>query len=192
MACLTLLIWMMFSFKIDDDTELRLLEDRHAARLFLLAEENREYLSKWSPWIQDIRTLADTQRFIRQTLRQFAENDGFHAGIWYKGEMAGIIGYHHLDWLNHKTEVGYWLGERFQRKGIMTEACRSMINHAFFELGLNRIEIRCGAENVRSCAIPERLGFKREGIIRQAEWLHDHYVDLVIYAILASDWMNLV
>jgi ribosomal-protein-serine acetyltransferase len=178
----------MFSYKLDDETELRLLEDRHAQPLFRLTEENREYLSLWLPWVQDIRTLADTQRFIRQTLKQFADNDGFHAGIWHQGDLAGVIGFHHLDWLNYKTEIGYWLGQRFQGKGIMTRACQALVDHAFFELGLNRVEIRCGVSNKRSRAIPERLGFEREGVVRHAEWLFDHYVDLVIYSMLAEDW----
>ena len=73
----------------------------------------------------------------------------------------------------------------------MTEACRAMLNYGFDVLGLNKIEIRCATGNTRSCAIPRRLGFTQEGIIRQAEWLYDHYVDLVLYWMLASEWREL-
>ncbi|HSK70354.1 MAG TPA: GNAT family protein, partial [Pyrinomonadaceae bacterium] len=65
---------------------------------------------------------------------------------------------------------------------------RALIDHAFNELKLNRVEIRCGFENTKSRRIPEKLGFKEEGVIKQAEWLHDRFIDLVIYATLANEW----
>jgi ribosomal-protein-serine acetyltransferase len=53
---------------------------------------------------------------------------------------------------------------------------------------LNKVEIHCAVDNKRSRAIPERLGFTQEGIIRANQWLYDHYVDDVIYGMLASEW----
>ena len=70
----------------------------------------------------------------------------------------------------------------------MTRACRALVDYAFSELGLNRIEIQCAVQNVKSRAIPERLDFTQEGVIRQAEWLYDHYNDHVIYGMLAEEW----
>jgi ribosomal-protein-serine acetyltransferase len=102
--------------------------------------------------------------------------------------LAGVIGYDAIDWENRSTEVGYWLGEGYQGKGLATAACRALVDHAFKELGLNRVSIACATENKKSCAIPERLGFRREGVVRQAEWLYDHFVDHVVYAALASEW----
>ena len=63
-----------------------------------------------------------------------------------------------------------------------------MLDHIFDELGLHRVEIRCGTGNLRSCAIPERLGFTREGVVREAEWVNDRWVDLVVWGILEEDW----
>ena len=63
-----------------------------------------------------------------------------------------------------------------------------MIDHAFDKLELNRIEIRCAPENTKSRAVAKRLGFQREGLLGQHELLHGHYVDYVVYAILADDW----
>jgi len=88
--------------------------------------------------VDRIRTVEDRTNFIRRALKQFAENDGLQAGIWHKGRLAGVVGCHSIDWQNRSTTLGYWLGEGFQGKGIMTEACRAMVNHAFRELGLNR------------------------------------------------------
>ena len=70
----------------------------------------------------------------------------------------------------------------------MTKSCRALIEHAFRELRLNRVEIYCAVENSRSRRIPARLGFVEEGVHRQAEWVHDHFKDLVSYSMLAREW----
>jgi ribosomal-protein-serine acetyltransferase len=70
----------------------------------------------------------------------------------------------------------------------MTASCGCLLDYAFRNLGMNRVEIRCATGNTRSRAIPERLGFKEEGTVRQAEWLYDHYVDHVVYSMLRDEW----
>ena len=180
----------MFGYKLGENTELRLLEERHAEQLADLTDRNREHLRTWLPWVDASRTVEDSKNFIRSTLKQFAENNGFQAGIWHDGRLAGVVGYHAIDWEHRSTSLGYWLGEEFEGKGLATSACRALVDHAFEELGLNRVSIACATENERSCTIPERLSFQREGIQRQAEWLYDHFVDHVIYAALASEWQK--
>lgn len=178
----------MFSFRINDDTELRLLEAHHADMLFALTEQNRDYLKRWLPWLGNIRTVEDTLAFIRSSLGQLANNNGFQAGIWHDGRLAGVIGYHRIDWDNKATSIGYWIGEDYQGRGIITQACRVLVEHAFAEWKLNRVEISCAVENKRSRAIPERLGFRLEGELHEAEWLYDRYVNHVLYAVLAKEW----
>ncbi len=84
--------------------------------------------------------------------------------------------------------IGYWLGGEYEGKGIMTRACTALIDYGFGELGLNRIVIRASTENTRSQAVPLRLGFTREGVERQAEWLNDHFIDMIVYSMLRSEW----
>ena len=177
----------MFSHKLSEHAELRLLEERHAQELTDLTDRNRDHLRAWLPWVDRSRTVADRKNFIRTALKQFAENNGFQAGIWYDGRLAGVVGYHGIDWQNCSATLGYWLGEEYQGKGLMTAACRALVDHAFVEFGLNRVGIACAVENEKSRAIPERLGFRQEGVRRRAEWLYDHFVDHVIYATLARD-----
>jgi ribosomal-protein-serine acetyltransferase len=86
------------------------------------------------------------------------------------------------------TEIGYWIDGDAEGKGLAIEACRSIIAYAFSDLGLRRVQIRCANENHRSRAIPEKLGFREEGIIRQCERLRDRTVDLVIYGMLSEEW----
>lgn len=178
------------SIRIDEDTELRIYEERHAQEVAELVDRNREYLRQWLPWVDSSRTVEDGRAFVKSSLLQFANNEGFQTGIWYQGRLAGGIGYHPINWASRKVEIGYWIGESFQGKGLVTKACRTLITYAFEELGLNKVEIRCATENIRSCAIPKRLGFTQEGILRDAEWLYDHFVDLVVYGMLAREWQR--
>ena len=178
----------MFNYKVSQDLKLRLLEERHAGQLFDLADRNRKHIREWMTWLDDGFSLADARKQIEKSLERRAGNDGFWAGIWLKGELAGCIVYNRIDWQHRCTEISYWLGAPFQGKGLVTQACRILINHAFDVWKLNRVEIRCAAENRKSRSVPERLGFTQEGILRQSNWLHDRFVDVVIYGMLASEW----
>ena len=84
--------------------------------------------------------------------------------------------------------IGYWLAETHQGRGLVTTACRALVDHAFSAWTLNRVEVRAAVDNLRSRAVPERLGFTLEGTIRQAEWVNDRYVDHAVYGMLAADW----
>jgi len=99
--------------------------------------------------------------------------------IWQNGRLADTINLHDIDSEIWKTNVGYWLGAECQDRGFMTKACRVLLDYAFQELNLNRVEILCTVQNTKGRAIPERLGFVQEDVIRQAEWLYDHYNDHV-------------
>ena len=181
----------MFSYKINDDSELRLIEPRHAEELNALVMQNFDHISEWSAWLTDKeRPIERTREWIKQNLQHFAKNDGFTIGIWHKDALAGQIDLGNLNWNDRKMEIGYWLGASFQGKGLVTKSCRVLINHAFYELKLNRVEMRCAVENRKSRKIPEKLGFREEGILREAGWLHDHFVDEVIYGLLASEWQE--
>ncbi|GGJ01626.1 50S ribosomal protein L7 serine acetyltransferase [Alicyclobacillus cellulosilyticus] len=178
----------MFFRTVGNDVQLGLLTEVQAGALFALTDACRNHLRPWLPWVDETRTVEDTKAFIRRSLQQFADNNGFQAGIWYRGELAGVIGFHYLDWTNRRTEIGYWLAEHLQGRGIMTMACREMVDIALRDYGLHRVEIRVAAENRKSRAIPERLGFVQEGVLRQAAWLYDRYVDVIVYSMLKRDW----
>jgi ribosomal-protein-serine acetyltransferase len=177
-------------FDIGEGIELALLDHRHADALFALTDRNRDQLREWLPWLDDTRTVEDTRAYIRRSLQQFVENNGFQLGIWSEGELAGAIGYHFWDWPDQKTEIGYWLGAEFQGRGIVTRACRVLVDFAFDELGLNRVEIQCATGNVKSRAIPERLGFTLEGVFRQESRLYGRFVDHAMYAMLRHEWRS--
>jgi ribosomal-protein-serine acetyltransferase len=178
----------MFHARIRPGLELRLLEERHAPTVFALVDRDREYLSEWLPWVEATTTSDDSLAFIKASLEQFANNNGFAAGIWSENQFAGVIGTHKIQWLNRKVELGYWLGKSFQGKGIVTDACRAVITHMFREVDLNRVEIHCATANTKSCAIPKRLGFQLEGTLREGQLVGGQYSDLQVYGMLKRDW----
>jgi ribosomal-protein-serine acetyltransferase len=167
---------------------LRLFEEADAEELFGLIDENREHLGPWLPWVEGTRDPAATLEFIRTTRRQAVANDGIQTAIVEGAAIVGVAGFHRVDWVNRVTSIGYWLSADRQGRGTMTEAVRTLVDVAFGPWELNRVEIQAAVDNHRSRAIPERLGFRDEGVRRQAERHGDRYLDLVLYAMLAADW----
>jgi ribosomal-protein-serine acetyltransferase len=178
----------MFRAQIREDLYLQLIEERHAAEVFSLVDQDRAYLRKWLPWVDATATVDDTLSFIRSSLEQFASNKGFAAGIWCELRFCGVIGTHKLDWLNRKVEIGYWLGRSFQGRGIMTAGCKAVVSHLLGEMDLNRITIHCAKENEKSCAVAQRLGFAEEGLAREAQLLHGQFHDLRCFTMLKKDF----
>jgi ribosomal-protein-serine acetyltransferase len=178
----------MFRAQIRDQVYLQLLEERHAAEVFSLVDQEREYLRQWLPWVDATENLDDTLSFIKSSLEQFSSNHGFAAGIWSDGRFAGVIGTHKLDLLNRKGEIGYWLGRSVQGQGIVTAACRAVVTHLLGEMDLNRVEIHCAVGNEKSCAVAQRLGFTEEGLAREAQLLHGTFRDLRRFAMLKREW----
>jgi ribosomal-protein-serine acetyltransferase len=178
----------MFTLKVDKDIELQLFQLHHAEELFRLVDHNRQHLRKWLPWVDEVTSPLHFHYIIPIWLRQFAENNGFDLGIRYKKKLVGNIGLHNIDWFNRQTSIGYFLAKKTEGRGIMTKSTRYLVNYAFSVLKLNRVEIRCGENNRKSRAIPERLGFTKEGIIRQGENLNGYFHNLIVYSMLAQDW----
>jgi ribosomal-protein-serine acetyltransferase len=166
---------------------LRPVEEGDAEELHALIDANRAHLARWLVWAEP-QTLAQTREFLARAQRQRAANDGFQAAIIAGGRIVGMVGFHGIDWSNRATSVGYWLDRAAQGTGTMTEAVGAMVDHAFAAWGLNRVEIRLDVENVRSRALVERLGFTREGVLRQALWVAGEFRDDAVYAMLAADW----
>jgi ribosomal-protein-serine acetyltransferase len=173
--------------ELSDACWLQMLDESDAQELHSLIDANRSHLSRWMPWATG-QDLADTLGFIRLTRRQLVDNNGFQAAIVSEGQIIGVVGFHAVDWAHRTTSIGYWLGENRQGRGTMTRAVRALVDHALKTWQLNRVEIRVATGNARSRAIPERLGFREEGTLRQVERIGDCYLDSVVYAMLACDW----
>jgi ribosomal-protein-serine acetyltransferase len=178
----------MFNLVIDEEIVLKHVQESDALEMFRLTDSSRETLREWLPWVDRTKSERDSLTFIQLTLEAYEARRGVNCGIFYHGELAGMVSYNLIDWQNRTAHIGYWLGDEFQGRGIMTRAVQGLIDYGFFELDLNRIEIRAAVDNTKSRAIPERLGFRQEGRIRQAEWLYDHFVDHAVYGLLRPEW----
>ncbi|MDE0101766.1 MAG: GNAT family protein [Bryobacterales bacterium] len=178
----------MQSIEVSAGIRLTPLDVADADALFDLTDANRRHLRIWLPWVDAARCAEDTRAWIRTSKMQASRNEGVQFAVRVDSAIAGVIGHHRIDWPNRCASLGYWLGEAYQGRGLATAACRSLVAHAFDVLQLNRVEIRCAVGNRRSCAIPRRLDFREEGVLREAQWLYDHFVDHVVYGMLASDW----
>lgn len=180
----------MFRADIDELTKLVPLELGHAEEIFRVVDEHRDDLREWLPWVDGTQTVEDTREFIRSVIEKRKGGDGFAAGFWHGGQYAGGFGLHAIDYHNLSTGFGYWLAPPYRGRGYITRACQLVLDHVFGELKLNRVAIQCAAENWKSRAVPERLGFVQEGILRQAAKLTKGYADMVVYGMLAEEWKD--
>jgi ribosomal-protein-serine acetyltransferase len=173
---------------LGDGRSLRLLEDADADELFALIDANRAHLAHWMPFVGQTRGAADSLAFIRAARRQYEENRGVQLALIQRERIIGVAGFHAIDWTRRSTSIGYWLAADQQGAGTMTSAVRALLGHAFDRWALTRVEIRAGVANQRSRAIPERLGFSEEGVLRSAERIGTRVIDHVVYVMTAREW----
>lgn len=171
--------------------ELHALDPEQAEVIFAVVEVNRDHLGRWLPWVESTRTADDTRKFLQQVETNRGQGRTAAYSLRVHGELAGLIGLHDIDEANGTAQIGYWLAARFEGQGWMTRAVAALLETAFASLGLERIEIRCAAGNLRSQAIPKRLGFTYEGTLRSAQKLQGGRADLRVYSLLRDEWARL-
>ena len=150
----------MFSCIIGPNLELRLHEDRFAQEMFDVSRANADHLRPWMGWIEKTKSIDDTRKHIRESMEGFINRKCVNTGIWENNRFIGSAALHEISWPRRFAEMGYWVIESAQGRGIVTRAATALINHAFNDLKLHRVEIRCDPDNARSRAIPKRLGFR--------------------------------
>lgn len=125
-------------------------------------------LKPWMAWANKEQTEKDTEVIIREAYAKFLTHEDLRLHIFNResGEFIASSGLHRINWDIPKFEIGYWIDSRFSGRGYMTEAVDRITNFAFNELKARRVEIRCDVRNEKSRAIPERLGFTLEGILK--------------------------
>lgn len=170
-----------------EDTDLRRLIPADAEALFAAVDRDREHLDRWLRWSGSIRSENDARSFL-DGFTGPADDGGFHEGIWLRGRLAGGVVCWYEDRRNRSAEVGYWLGREFTGRGLATRATRLVVEHLFAERSLHRVEMQCGIDNAPSRRVPERLGFRLEGIRRDSHWISNRFVDHCVYGCLVAEW----
>lgn len=125
-------------------------------------------LKPWLPFAQVEQSEEDVELNIREAHISFLKREDLRLHVFLKetGQFIASSGLHRIDWKIPKFEIGYWIDSRFSGKGYMTEAVKGISDFAFHELYAKRLEIRCDTKNIKSRAIPEKLGFALEGILK--------------------------
>ena len=177
-------------FKIDASTLLRELTSEDASSLYALVDSNRKYLRQWLTWVDMQQGPHDAGQFIEGARNDNQAGVALTLGIEHQGDIVGTIGFHEFDNDNRQTSMGYWISSSHQGKGIVSSSCESLIEYAFTDLRLNRVVMKIAEDNIRSRQVAERNGLVCEGTCRQSEWLYDHFVNQVIYATVADQWLT--
>ena len=173
---------------INEHIRLEETAPQHAVGLLEAVNANREHLARFLPWVGAMQTTADFDGYITQC-RQRAEQGTEISFVIYRDDViAGRIGLHYINAANKTGAIGYWLTQAAAGHGIMLNSCRKVIEFGFTVLQLHRIEIKAAVHNVKSQAVPEKLGFTREGILRESEWVNGEAFNIVVYSLLKREW----
>ncbi|CAM3653438.1 GNAT family N-acetyltransferase [Parendozoicomonas haliclonae] len=173
----------LLHFKVDSELSLIFEHPSLAEAYLALRNDNLEYLKRWIPWAERSDTLDDFEAFIKRSLHNYAEGKGMSFGIAYQGEIVGNIALQGISEKRRKASLGYWLAEDAQGQGIVSRACCFLIDYAFTQLNLTKIQIEVASDNQASRKVCERLGMKLEGIITQAGNVGDRIEDHAIYGL---------
>ena len=176
---------------IDDEILLELTAQKHAAQLFEAMDNNREHLAEFLPWVHNMQSVGDFERYIDNCEQLYRDKREVSFVIVANGRTVGRIGLHHWNVPNKTAAIGYWLDKTVTGKGIVVRSCVALINYGFRYMKLNRIEIKAAVTNIKSQAVPQKLRFTQEGILREAELVNGELLDLVLFSMLKREWANI-
>ncbi|MFW8589494.1 GNAT family N-acetyltransferase [Glaciecola sp. 2405UD65-10] len=181
----------MFSLKIHDELCLELINYHRAPEVFSIIEEQNAYLSEWMAWPPHTKEIEHYKNFIKDSLHKYADGKSLVCFILYKSNVVGCIGFNYIDLSLKKVEIGYWLSQHAQGKGIMTSSCKFLIDWAFEYFDIDKVEIPVSEGNMPSRGVCERLGFVQEGVITNAENLNGRIANHIYYAMLRENWKQI-
>jgi ribosomal-protein-serine acetyltransferase len=150
---------------------------------------NADHLRRYLPAVAAMTTVEQTQAHLARVAGRAARGEVLEWYLFADEILCGAVRLNKIEAENRKTSIAYLVGADHQGRGIAALAVRAFLGHCFGELGMNRVELTCATENVRSARVAERVGFIREGRLRQAEWLDASFVDHYVYGLLREDYL---
>lgn len=178
----------MKTYQITDNIRLELSHPLHAVALYKAVNRNKNHLRTFLTWVDKMTNVEDFEKYLIHCANEHNEGKEASYNIFKDERLIGRIGLHQIDSNNKNASIGYWLDKKEEGHGLMTTATRILLNHAFTVLDLHRVEILTATQNTKSAAIPVRLGFRQEGILRETEKHNDMFFDLTIFSILKKEW----
>ncbi len=159
--------------------------------VFDAVNESRDHIMPWLPWGELHKTVEDSEEFARRAHARWSTREDLGVLVQEKGSgrYLGGAGLHRINWGVPSFEIGYWLRKSAEGHGYMTETVMLMTKLCFEQLKAQRVYIRCATDNFRSAAIPVRLGFTKEGVIRNDIRLpNDEMSDIVMFSMIPSEY----
>lgn len=164
----------------------------HAAMLAALVARDREHLNAYLPMVATLSSPEAAQAHLLRAAARAADGAVFEWHLFAGEALCGAVRLKDIERDDRKAKIGYFLGSEFAGKGIVTSALKAVLAWCFGPLGLNRIALHCASSNLRSMRVAERLGFVREGVLRQDEFLNGEFVDQYVYGLLAAEFTGSV
>jgi RimJ/RimL family protein N-acetyltransferase len=163
-----------------------ILESDLPALLAVNGDEEVTRFLGFAPW----KAMADAEAWFQRISAQQAAGSALEFAIVAKrtGSVIGRCGLFEFDEENAQAGVGYLLGRAHWGQGYMREALTALIDCAFLEMNLRRLEARVEAPNTASAGLLQRLGFTREGVLRERWISHGETVDAEVYGLLRREW----
>jgi ribosomal-protein-serine acetyltransferase len=160
-----------------------------AAELWAAIDGSRAHLERWLPWVPFNSDPAANQRFTDACAADWDAGRALRFTIRERAtrSVAGVVGLEACVHLHRSCELGYWLRKEATGCGLMTEASRAALEFAFRQMGSHRVRVAASTENYPSLQIIARLGFRFEGIMRQAEFCNRRWLDHAVFGLLSTD-----
>ena len=178
------------SIPVRDNISLRFIQPNEAEALYALVDKNRAYLRKWLNWVDEQTGPEVSRENILKRIEEARAGKALDLGVSMDGKLIGSMGFNGIRASKRRAEIGYWLSKEYEGQGIMTDCVRALVDMGFRELKLHRIEIHCSTNNAKSAAIPEKLGFKLDGILRDDTFLYDHFESSNVYSMIENEWKH--
>ncbi|HEY3061680.1 MAG TPA: GNAT family protein [Chloroflexota bacterium] len=179
----------MFQLPVDDEITLVLAEERHAPRVTELIVRNQLRLARWEPWAEQPQTVDGTRAYIRASLEDFVRGRQISTIIALDRGMTfvGRCGLR-INPYAGSADVGYWIDGAHEGRGIVRRSTQALVDLAFVELGMNKVDLRTSIDNARSRGLAERLGFRLEGTLPAGLRFAHRSDDVALYSVSADEW----
>ncbi|MFE2559381.1 GNAT family N-acetyltransferase [Streptomyces sp. NPDC059352] len=179
----------MFAISLGDDgAELRPLEPWQAEEFLAHMDRGREFVGEHIALPDFVADLDSARSFLRSYAEKAANDAGRIYGIWTGGTLVGGVLFRTMDVEYGTAEAGCWLEPAGAGKGLITRACRVIIDWAVEERGIHRVEWHASSKNEPSIAVARRLGMTREGVLRENYPHRGTRSDTELWAVLAPEW----
>lgn len=157
--------------------------------LWLAVNGSRAFLQRWLPWVQFHTDPAASVRFAEACANDWDQCRAMRFVIRERAHrtLTGVVGLESMVHMHRSCELGYWLRKEATKRGLMSEAGKAVVDFAFQHLGAHRIRVAAATDNHASLQVIGRIGFRFEGIARQAEWCDGRWLDHATFGLVASD-----